>query len=270
MGLGTDVGRGLRQPFPFEELVDGRREEDHRTGEDDRHHAGGVDLQGHVGTALAGHAGRIRAPGVVDGNPPVGVFHQDYGQQHHDHGRDEQDEDARRRHIGCIFQGLGDHDGHGGHALRQTSHDAGEDQQADAVANAALGDLLTNPHDEHGAHGQGEGSQDAEGRRRQGRGDHFEAGRILTLSQGGNAHALNERQEHGQVAGPLVDLLAAGFAFLLLEVLQVGNYGPHQLQHNAGRDVGCDTQGEDREFLKRTTREEIDDVEQPTPATPER
>jgi hypothetical protein len=41
-------------------------------------------------------------------------------------------------------------------AARQADDDAGEDQQAHAVADAALGDLLTQPHDEGGAGGQRE------------------------------------------------------------------------------------------------------------------
>ena len=40
-------------------------------------------------------------------------------------------------------------------AARQADYDAGEDEQRHAVADAALGDLLAQPHDESGAGGQG-------------------------------------------------------------------------------------------------------------------
>ena len=40
------------------------------------------------------------------------------------------------------------------HAVRQAGDDAGEDQQAHAVADAAIGDLLAQPHDEGRARGQ--------------------------------------------------------------------------------------------------------------------
>ena len=49
-------------------------------------------------------------------------------------------------------------------AARQADDDAGEDQQLHAVADAALGNLLTQPHDEAGAGGQ---SKNAERRRKQ-------------------------------------------------------------------------------------------------------
>ncbi len=46
-------------------------------------------------------------------------------------------------------------------AAGQAHHDAGEDQQAHAVADAAVGNLLAQPHDEGGAGGQGHhGHQD--------------------------------------------------------------------------------------------------------------
>ena len=46
-------------------------------------------------------------------------------------------------------------------ARRQRGHDAGEDDQRDAVADAALGDLLAEPHDEGGAGGERDHRHDA-------------------------------------------------------------------------------------------------------------
>ena len=46
--------------------------------------------------------------------------------------------------------------------VRQAHHDAGEDDQRHAVADAALGDLLTQPHDEGRAGGQREDGQQDE------------------------------------------------------------------------------------------------------------
>ena len=43
-----------------------------------------------------------------------------------------------------------------GDAARQADHDAGKDQQRHAVADAALGDLLAQPHDEGAAGSQGQ------------------------------------------------------------------------------------------------------------------
>ena len=113
--------------------------------------------------------------------------------------------------------------------------------------------------------GQGEGRQEAEPGGREGGDHHLEAGLVLALRQGGDAEALDEGQAHGEVAGPLVDLLAAGLALLLLEVVEVGHHGAHQLQHDAGGDVGRDPQGEDRELLEGAAGEQIHDIEEACP-----
>ena len=47
-------------------------------------------------------------------------------------------------------------------ALRQGRDDAGEDDQRDAVADAARGDLLAEPHQEHRAADQGDDGREAE------------------------------------------------------------------------------------------------------------
>ena len=47
-------------------------------------------------------------------------------------------------------------------ARRQADHDAGEDDERDAVADAALGDLLAEPHDERGPGRQGQHREEAE------------------------------------------------------------------------------------------------------------
>ena len=46
--------------------------------------------------------------------------------------------------------------------VRQVGDDAGEDDQRDAVADAARGDLLAEPHQEHGAADQRDDRRDAE------------------------------------------------------------------------------------------------------------
>ena len=45
---------------------------------------------------------------------------------------------------------------------RDARHDAGEDDERDAVADAALGDLLAHPHDERGAGGEGDHGEEPE------------------------------------------------------------------------------------------------------------
>ena len=86
--------------------------------------------------------------------------------------------------------------------------DADEDDQRDAVADAARGDLLAEPHQEHRAADQRDDAGDAE-----------EPARIvrqaLGLEADRQAVGLEGREEHRAVAGVLVDLLAALLALLL-------------------------------------------------------
>ena len=93
--------------------------------------------------------------------------------------------------------------------MRQVGDDAGEDDQRDAVADAARGDLLAEPHQEHRAADQRDHRRDAEEPARIG--DDAAA----ALQPDGDAVGLDQRQQHGAVAGVLVDDLAALLAFLL-------------------------------------------------------
>ena len=69
---------------------------------------------------------------------------------HRDHHH-QNDEHLEQRPVAGL--NLGDHFADG---VRQAHHDAGEDDQRHAVADAALGDLLAQPHDERRAGGQAE------------------------------------------------------------------------------------------------------------------
>ncbi len=95
------------------------------------------------------------------------------------------------------------------HAAGQAGHNAGEDEQAHAVADAAVGNLLAEPHDERGS--------GCKGRRRLS---------AMKLAPGvkhqaalgehdGDANGLQRAQDHGHVTGPLGNLAAAQLAFLL-------------------------------------------------------
>ena len=93
-------------------------------------------------------------------------------------------------------------------AARQAGEDAGEDDHRDAVADAALGDLLAEPHQEHRA-----------GDERDGGGAVTNAGPgfsttpcVCSATRGGDR--LERREQHGAVARVLRDLAAAGLAFL--------------------------------------------------------
>ena len=76
-----------------------------------------------------------------------------------------------------------------------------------------------------------------------------------------DAVGLDHRQHHGEIAGVLVEDLAARLAFLL-QRFQFGKHRGHQLDDDGGGDVGHDAQGEDRHAADRAARQGVEDVEQ--------
>jgi hypothetical protein len=124
-------------------------------GEDDRHHAAGVDLQRQVGRLAAHHLAADDALGVLHRNAALGALDEDDEGNDRDHAGDQNDHrdgvNAPQACRGLVVEIL--------NAARQADDDTGEDQQRHTVADAALGDLLAQPHDEGGAGGQREHAQ---------------------------------------------------------------------------------------------------------------
>ena len=136
------------------------------------------------------------------------------------------------------------------HATRQADHDAGKNQQRHAVADAALGDLLAQPHDEGAARGQRQHGHQDEARP----GSVDEVARLLQAD--GNAERLHRTQNHGEITRPLGDFLAAHFAFFL----QLGERlidHCQQLQNDRRRNVRHDAQRENREPPQVAAAEQI-------------
>jgi hypothetical protein len=131
------------------------------------------------------------------------------------------------------------------------SNDAGKDDQRNAVADAAGGDLLTQPHQEHGATGERNHRGNAEIPARIN--DHV----ALAFKPDGNTIGLQRRQNDSAIAGILVDLLAALLA-LFLELLKMRTHGRHQLNDDRGRDIRHDVEREDGHTAKRATSQTVD------------
>ena len=125
------------------------REGQQRRGEDHRDHAAGVDFERQVRGLAAHHAAAHHALGVLHRNAALAALHQHDERDHGDHhGQNDDQVDGRpvadyEHVIVDVLDGA-----------RKADHNAGEDQQRHAVADAALGDLLAQPHDERGAGGQ--------------------------------------------------------------------------------------------------------------------
>ena len=132
---------------------------------------------------------------------------------------------------------------------RHAGQNAGHDQQADAVADAELVDLLAEPHQEHraGGHRQNGGNlpiPDQMPPERSGtRAPPVPAPRRTTRCR----TSFGTSKEERGVARVFVDFLAAGFAFLL-QLLERRINAAQQLENDRGRDVRHDAQAEDRDI----------------------
>ena len=82
-------------------------------------------------------------------------------------------------------------------------NDTGKNQQRHAVADAAFGNLLTQPHDEDTARGQRQHRHQDE----TDAGIEYEIARLLQAD--GDAEGLDRAEHDCQIAGPLRDLFAA-------------------------------------------------------------
>src|SRR5205085_5869037 len=101
----------------------------------------------------------------------------------------------------------------------------GEDDQRDTVADAALRDLLTEPHDECGAGGQREDRHDREAEAPEcvlhvSRNERRATGRVLAAKPECDAERLHDRESNRAVARVLIDLAASHLA-LFRELLEI-------------------------------------------------
>ena len=104
----------------------------------------------------AEHAVALLALRVLHEDAALRALHEDdEGDDGDRHQQEDDDEDGRDRAGAAELEG-------GGQGVRQVGDDAGHDDQRDAVADAARGDLLAEPHQEDGAAGQRDHRDQAE------------------------------------------------------------------------------------------------------------
>ena len=82
----------------------------------------------------------------------------------------------------------------------------------------------------------------------------------MALQARGDAEGLHQRQDHGQIAGPLRDLAPAQLAFLL-QLFERRDHHGQQLQDDRRRDVGHDAQREDRQPADVAAAEQVEEAE---------
>src|SRR4051812_32396773 len=240
--------REVRRPGLADELTDRRRERHERRGEDDRDDAGHVDPQRQVGLAAGAHAPPDHALGVLDRDAPLALLDED------DRGDDAQREE---RHadledlVGVRPPRL--------HAVREARDDRREDHQRDPVADAALGDELAHPHEQHRA--RGERDHDEEHVRRvEVRDDRRARARREAAEQEDVADRLGEREADGEVARVLRDPRLADLA-LLLQLLECRHDDREELQDDRRRDVRHDPEREQRDAAEPAAAERVQQVQ---------
>ncbi len=139
----------------------------------------------------------------------------------------------------------------------RAADDAGEDDEADAVADAPLGDELADPHQDDRARGQGRDL----GQRLEARQVERARQDVLRRQQGQHAVGLQDRHRDGQVAGVLVDLVAPELT-LAAERLERRHDARHQLHDDRGVDVRVHPQRDDREVRQAAAREQVEQADQ--------
>ena len=212
------------------------------------YHAGHIELERQVRGLTAIHLVAHLSARVVDQDFALTAL-----DKHHkvgDQADNDNDKDGHKHTHGASANQLQQTtDG-----ARQARGDAAKNQNRDAVAQAALSDLFTQPHQKHGACGQRDHSGDAKTHTRR----HHQTGRGLQRQS--DAHGLKQSQAQGAIAGVLGDFATTGLAFFL-QLLQRGHHVGHQLHDDGGRDIGHDAQSKHSEARQSATREHIEQTQ---------
>ncbi len=210
-----------------------------------------VHPQGQVCGLSAVHPPAHHPLGVLDGDPALSSFHDHDSDHHQNHHRQEDDdrEDGPGSQHPILIQGMG--------SGRQADHDAGEDDQGDPVSNAALGDLLAEPHHQRRPAGEGEHGHES---KTPARIRHHRRNRVHAFQDRGGGHTLEQAEAHGQVSSVLIDLFSTQLTFLG-EPLQEGPDHRQQLQDDGRGDVGSDSQGKDGESAQVAPREHVQEAQ---------
>ena len=133
--------------------------------------------------------------------------------------------------------------------------DRHEDNDRHTVADTALGDELSHPHEQCGTCGHRD--DDDDDRPRCEIRDQVDAvGELPAVEQVRKPSRLQQRKNHGHVPCPLCDDLPPALP-VLLEGLEFRDDNRQKLQDDRRRDVRHDPQRKDRQLGQRTTREQV-------------
>src|SRR5450755_1488294 len=160
--------------------------------EDHGNDAAGIDLQGHVGGLTAHDPASHDALGILHRDASFAAFDQ-YDKSYHRHHHGEDHDHLKWAPLaGDESIAIDIRDGVG-----EADHDAGKDDEGHAVADAAIADLLAQPHDERGA-----GSERDDGHQHESPSRIFNKAAATRLQALSNTEGLNNGEGDGQITGP--------------------------------------------------------------------
>ena len=244
------------------------RKHEQRLGEDDRHDAGKIDTQRHKRSLPRINLAAHRTLRMLDWNLTLRLGDRnDAGNHRHQqrqHGDQVKDENVE---IAPLLRLAAEHIEQSLEGLRQTGDDADTDDQRYAVANAAFGNLLAQPHQQHGAGGDHNNGLDAVPPN-VARAVHDElaaeigvhSGRILPLH--GHKESLTDAQSNREISAILNELGPA--TFFTSELAQARNDCREQLNDDSGADVRHNAQSAKRTVFQRAPGEHAVHAQQTT------
>lgn len=238
-----------REPADVEQRCQLGWEVDQTAGEYDGNDAGCVDLERDVRRLPAEHLAALNAFGVVHRNATLSALDEYDERDAHDHHTYDERRDgyAHARGVGQVHR----REDRRGNAR----HDAHEDDERHAVADAALRDELSHPHDERRARHEREDDDDARKPAGNGVAEDHAVGRRLEQQQ--VADRVDQAEAERKVTRDLRDLATARFA-VLGPAADRRDDALHELHDDRRRDVGHDAEREHREVRKRTAGEQVE------------
>ena len=241
---------GCKSPGPVAEREE-HREEHERLREDDRHNACSIDLQREI---LADTAILL----VADN--PLGVLYRNFADSldQSDGGNDDEepnnefdDEDQQtaaavgRELLGAL----------GEEGVRKAGDDTDHNDDGDTIADSAVGDPLTQPHDEHGA-----GHENDRGNQVECEAAPAHCDGVARDHTGNVRRALDRENQNGKVPCNLIHLSAAALTFHL-HLAERRNEHAEKLDHDGCRDVRHHTERKDRSITESTAGEHVEEAD---------
>lgn len=234
--------------FILYELCDGNREHQYRRSEDDGDDASLIDFQRNMCRVTAIH---------LTADDTFRILYRDAALtlcDFNDHDDHEQGDDSKKQGLEDVDRTSLDVLVNRHAALREARYDTGEDDERNAVADAASCDLVTEPHEETCACREDQGDHDDHGPAVDDEG-------IVDFQRIAHGESLDQCQDNRAVPRDLLDLIAA-FLIVLCPLFKSRNDGCQQLHDDRRVDVRRDAHGQNGELAQCPAGEQVQESEQ--------